>query len=521
MYKVFIADDELIIRQGLKCIIDWEKLGFKITGEASNGEDALHFILENCPDLMLVDVRMPKMSGLDLVESARKKGFKGKVIILSGFADFKYAQSAIKNGVDYYLTKPLEEDELTKTLMEIKEQLNKEEMNRNTINQYRDKAKSIILSDILTNKADIRNINVNDINILADKYQVAIYENYSKNATSMQYRFADLLKVTNEANSSYESIKIDNNEVILLKGTFTLHKFQEFLEHYNREPRPQENSPLDSLFISYGREVTELQDIHISYEEALKLLQRRFFCEDKQHTIGYDELPEQDLIKKYILSHDTVDKYCERLSGYIQASKRNQVAETLHELEHNLFNSDSTIPRIKLFLTDLYLSIKEKIAHLYHSSDINFPNNADIIDYINSRYYLYEIMLYFTEQFDMIIRTIGNPSSEGVMDDIIHYIEHNYMDNIKLETIAPLFGYNSSYLGKIFNKKAGEGFNVFVDKVRIKHSKELLLNSKLKVYEISEKVGYKNVDYFHTKFKKYVNMSPAEFRKRNKCQEEI
>ena len=81
-----------------------------------------------------------------------------------------------------------------------------------------------------------------------------------------------------------------------------------------------------------------------------------------------------------------------------------------------------------------------------------------------------------------------------------------------------LFGYNSSYLGKIFNKKVGEGFNVFVDKVRIKHSKELLLTTDFKVYEIAEKVGYKNVDYFHTKFKKYVKMSPAEFRKKSKIE---
>ena len=466
MYSVFIADDELIIRQGLKCIIDWEALGFKITGEAANGYDALNYIITNSPDLVLIDIRMPKMPGLEAVEAARKNGFKGKVIILSGYTDFKYAQSAIKNGVDYYLTKPLEEDELTETLMEIKEQLGREEINQNTLSQYRDRAKGMILLDILSNKINVQNINVKDINLISDKYQVVIYENYSRHSTSLQYRFSDLLKVTNES--------------------------------------------------AYGRVVNSLEDIHISYQEALKLLQRRFFCEDKQHTIGFEQLPKPSSQSCYCLSPEVLNKYCECLSGYIQASKRNQVAETLHELEHNLYNSDSGIPRIKLFLTDLYLSIKEKISHLYHSSDIAFPGNAEIIDYINSRYYLYEIMLYFTEQFDMIIRTIGNPSSEGVMDDIIHYIEHNYMDNIKLETIAPLFGYNSSYLGKIFNKKAGEGFNVFVDKVRIRHSKEFLLNSNLKVYEISEKVGYKNVDYFHTKFKKYVNMSPAEFRKKNK-----
>ena len=87
------------------------------------------------------------------------------------------------------------------------------------------------------------------------------------------------------------------------------------------------------------------------------------------------------------------------------------------------------------------------------------------------------------------------------------------MDNIKLETIAPLFGYNSSYLGKLFTKSIGIAFNTYVDQVRIERSKELLASTNLKVYEIAEKVGYRNVDYFHTKFKKYVNQSPAEYRK--------
>ena len=242
-------------------------------------------------------------------------------------------------------------------------------------------------------------------------------------------------------------------------------------------------------------------------------MQRRFFCEHKQHTIGYSELPDLTQSDMYSLNNDILQDYCEQLIGYIQAAKRNQVAETLNELEHKLYYSNNTIERIKLFLTDLYLSIKEKISHLYHNANIPFPGNAEIINLIGEKYYLYEIILFFTEQFEMIMRAIGNPSSDGVMDDIIHYIEHNYMDNIKLETIAPLFGYNSSYLGKIFNKKVGMGFNMFVDQVRISRSKELLTDTDLKVYEISEKVGYRNVDYFHTKFKKYVNQSPAEFRK--------
>lgn len=516
MYSVFIADDELIIRQGLQCIIDWNGLGFEIIGEASNGTDALNFILKKQPDLVLLDIRMPQMLGLEVVQAAREQGYSGKIIILSGFTDFKYAQAAIRYGVEYYLTKPIDENELYETVQSIAAQFQEQQHLEKTLNQYRNKAKSMILLDIMTNRADLDLLNLKDINLDADQYQVVIYEKYSHHATCMPYHFSDLLKVTNEDNSSYENITIDNNEVLLLKGSFILQKFQEFLEHYDREQKPQINSPLDSLFITYGRTVTDLKDISISYSEALRLLQRRFFCEHRQHTIGYTQLPKDNADTIYEINSANLQHYCELLIGYIQVAKRNQVAETLRELEENLYNSTEEIPKIKLFLTDLYLSIKEKISHLYHNANIPFPGNAEIIDYIGGKYYLYEIILYFTEQFEMIMRAIGNPSSDGVMDDIIHYIEHNYMDNIKLETIAPLFGYNSSYLGKIFNKKVGKGFNVFVDQVRISHSKELLIDTDLKVYEIAEKVGYRNVDYFHTKFKKYVNQSPAEFRKQNK-----
>ena len=96
MNTVFIADDELIIRQGIKCIIDWEQLGFEIIGEASNGEDALNFILNKQPDLVLMYIRMPKMLGLDVVEAARNKGFNGKVIILSGYTDLSTHRPPLK-----------------------------------------------------------------------------------------------------------------------------------------------------------------------------------------------------------------------------------------------------------------------------------------------------------------------------------------------------------------------------------------------------------------------------------------
>ena len=120
METVLIADDEINIREGLKNIIDWNELGFEVCAEAANGEEALCLILDKKPSLVLLDIRMPKIYGTDLIRMARERGFQGRFIILSGYSDFTYAQTAIQYGVDFYITKPIDEDELQLAICKIK-----------------------------------------------------------------------------------------------------------------------------------------------------------------------------------------------------------------------------------------------------------------------------------------------------------------------------------------------------------------------------------------------------------------
>ena len=474
METVFIADDEQIIRNGLKCIIDWNELGFEICGEASNGEDALNKILQLNPSLVLIDIRMPKLHGIDVIEASRKQGFKGKIIIISGFSDFKYAQSAIRFGVDYYLTKPIDEEELLDIIKQVKESISNEKKTSQVLLHYKEKAKKEILDDLISGTADISLINTSEINISANIYQVVIYEQFIRNLEEMPYQFADLLRVTNNGNFTFEHFTKDGKEVVILKGSYALDKFQRFLDHYQSTP-PQKNSPLDSLFLAYGCPVKDVSDIRISYSRDRQLIERRFFCTHGQHTLGYNTLPDIQ-VKLFELNNEQLNNYCATISNYIQAFNRKMIADTLTDLSEYLFNVQDSIDAIKLFITDMLLQIKENMSRLY---------------------------------------SIGTSTRDSILDDILYYIDHNYQTTIKLESIAPLFGYNSAYLGKIFSKTVGENFNNYVDHIRISHAKELILENKLKVYEIAEQVGYKNVDYFHKKFKKYVGQSPAEFRKAN------
>ncbi|WP_246240464.1 response regulator [Anaerocolumna sedimenticola] len=433
MMKVFIADDEAIIREGLKYIIDWDELEFTICGEASNGEDTLKGILNLNPDLVLLDIRMPKLQGTDLAKLAREQKFKGHFIILSGYSDFKYAQTAIRYGVDFYLTKPIDEDELYHAVKTVKETIEKEKLHTNTMKHYREKAKYTILRDILLNSGGFSGVNPDEINLSASIYQVVIYENYNHDTFGLTYSFTDILKVTNQENNSFEYIKIHQKDVILLKGTFALERFCNVLHHY--EEKPQKGSLLDSLFVTYGRLIYKLEDIHYSYEDALNLLNRRFFCEKDQHAIGYEQLPDfKDLV--YEISSEETKLYSDKFCGYIQSFNRKMIADTLSALNKNLYYTRTDLSGIKLFLADIYLQIKQNMNHIYSTADIPFPTNSSVIDLIESKYYLYEIILFFSEQFEMLMNAIGNSTSESILDDIVYYINHNYCDNIKLETIA-------------------------------------------------------------------------------------
>jgi len=509
LINVLIVDDEQIVREGMKYIIDWNALGFCICGEAGNGNDALLMAKTYQPGLILLDIRMPGMDGTEFMKTMRNEGFLGDFIILSGYSDFHYAQTALHCGASFYLTKPVDEEELKAAVSSIREKIETSRNRENSLNQYLKKAKHTVLYDLFMGNDFNPSINYVELGLSFPIYQVVVYEGYTPYLRP--YSFGEILRVTNQDNNSFEHIIINDYEAILLKGNFALERFQECLNHY--EKGTQKGSPLDTIFLTYGPAVSSLASIHISYDACTILMKRRFFCEENQHVLSYEMLPEQTgpVLE---LKEELSKGYAKEMVDYLKVCNRRKMSDVLTRLKDDLYKSGAEISTIKYFLADIFLQVKSSITHTYGDSRIPFPHNAAILELIENKYYLYEILLYFTEQFDMIMRSIGNGSSENILDDIIDYIKHNYSQPLKLESIAPLFGYNSSYLGKLFTQKMGQSFNSYLDQVRISQAVYLLEHSDMKVYEISYRVGYKNVDYFHQKFKKRMHVSPAEYRKR-------
>ncbi len=517
MYKLLIADDEKNIRDGLQAILDWKQLGFEVVGEAANGEEALQKIRSLQPDVVLMDLHMPRVHGIDVIRISREEEFSGRFIILSGYSDFGYAQSAIRYGVTNYLTKPIDEDELEETVRHITEEIEAESKNRGNLHRMSTKARDVVLQELLLGeepngeKVLPAQEDLISLKLQADMYQVVIYELYHTDRHRPSYNPGELMSTIMEK-GSYESCELENRQVLLLKNEGAIRRFSHFLEHYGRRP-PQENSPLDTMFLVYGNPVEKPQEVAPSYHQVKKVCDRRFFFPQGTHTVdasGVYGMQE----RKESISSENLHGLSTRLIGYLQAGSVDKVGETLKEIEHYLHSVQDEIPDVRLFVKDLFLQVKEQIGKSYPECIILFDSNSDIINFIDTRFYLYEIMDYLGEKTkEMLQRIRERNGAESTMQDVLSYVEHNFQSPLTLEEVAPLFGYNSVYFGKLFTKTTGTSFKTYINNRRIREAKELLENGDRKIYEIAQLVGYSDVDYFSKKFRAAEGMSPADYRR--------
>lgn len=508
MYRILVVDDEDIIRQGIKCLCDYESLGFTVCGEASTGEQAYSQIMQLQPDVVLMDIRMPGMSGLEVAKRVRQDGFDGNIVIVSSFTDFSYAQEAMRQGIRHYITKPIDEDELEQVLLTFKATLDQKKLAVDASDHYRRKAHYSIIRDILEGNAAPGNPALQDMHLEADMFCVALCEDYSHTGVDCHSCFTELLCLPNHDNCAYDHITLHGSEIYLLKGSRVIQRLLDrSLNNHNQS--------LASLFIGLGRPVANLSQVYKSYEDTQRLKNRRFFCPKDSHIMDQTALENIDAVTPYICN-ENLQVVSGQILSCIQSFNRSGLTAALDTLRDQLRITSDSVDSVKLFLSALYLQVTNQMNHLYPNDGIPFSSNADMIASIERHTYLYEITDLLLDKFETIMNAIGASNRDSILDEILHYIHHNYASNITLEDISQLFGYNRSYLGKIFSKKMGQNFNSYIDQIRIEKSKELLLADDAKVYSIAARVGYKNVDYFHIKFKKYVGISPAEFRKLHK-----
>ncbi len=507
MYSVLIADDELPILEGLQTIIDWHALGFSVCAAVQDGQAALAAISALQPDLVMMDIRMPGLDGLGAIEAARKAGYTGYFIILSGVSDFGSAQRAIRSRTSYYLTKPIDEDELADAVRAIAAELNARRQEESRTLQH---ARSSALFRLMTGVFNEQD-RLAENGLAADAYQVLFYDSRSRSVSNPPPDLGALLNAGGCWARREDSIQIEGRYYQLLRGAALIARAKELLEGASSAAQNFWASAPD-LFVAAGRPVQAPSDVVLSYCDTLQLEQRRFFSGPAQQLLCARDIPAPGARHPALDAAFSAD-YCRRLVDSIQAHNRSLLAQSFSSLEGDLAQCTESPTAIRMFLSELYTLLRQKLTGLYGEDFAGLSAAGPTVQAIEKQPALYQIVELLSRQCEVCMNALSASSSEDVVLEVQQYIAANCAQPLKLEDIAPLFGYNSAYLGKLFRRQAGCAFNTYVDQVRIGQAKALLRDDTVKVYEIAERIGYCDVDYFYRKFKKYVGLSPAEYRK--------
>lgn len=506
--KVLVVDDEPNVREGLKKIINWESLGFSICGVATNGRDGLNKIMELKPELTLLDIKMPIMNGLEVASKARKQGYLGKIIILSGYSDFEYARDAMKLGVDSYLLKPIDEDELIEIVKIEKEKIEKE-LKTSILVMKNDQTASdtAIINLISGNICCINEIYLSTNlkqNSNIHSFQVAMIECEIMVQDIESIIFGNLSKDFIE--NHIKIITIENKNVVLFSGmepSEILKKLKKLIASLDSK----------SVLIGVGRRVEKPYDICHSYLDAKNIISHKFFYNQNDKILCSKDDEKFDA-QCFNFENFEFEKYADEIYIFIEVGETEKIKNIFDSLEVSFSKMKIQPEKVKSIFSSLYIQIQKKIKANYPEILLPLVSSTEIINKIYGMDYLFDVISFVKFASIKMSENVGNVYLYDVVPKILSYIDKNSNNNLKLEFISKLFGYNSAYLGRLFKDNVGDSFNLYLDKKRINNAKALLSESNLKVYQVSEKVGYKDLDYFYKKFKKYVGQSPNEYRRK-------
>lgn len=505
MYRMIIIDDEPIVREGLMRLLSWKDYQFEVCAQGIDGIDGLEKVLKYQPDLVLVDVKMPGMSGLELIQKAKEKGFKGQFIILTGFSDFDFAKTAISLGVRDYLLKPVDEDELSENICAMVKEW--EEISKlRKINEFNEQTaiQELIRSILLFHKDKeqlLYQMKMYHYNFEYSKYCVAILCNQVGSVKiGLEYPSKEKLDVMIKGIENIDYINIEDKWVLIGKGI----SYQNILHTLLENNKKLHNIFNDKYFICMGHDVVHWEDIHYSYECA-KLLSEYQFIFHNEEAVTIDALKECKEI--------VIDNLFELISFQIEVGDLEELKRSFIKIEEYCKLKLLKESDVKILLSHHLFMTRNTLEERYEKRKGEFPEYNVVSNWIKGAPTLKDLLTYATDYCVKLSQIIAASGTENVIRRVHVYVEKNYQKDLKLESIAKVFNYNSAYLGKLFKKEMGENFNNFLDHIRIENAKRMLTESDLKVYQVSERVGYSNIDYFYSKFKRYVGISPKEFKK--------
>ena len=535
MLKAIIADDEKWVCEMISHIIDWDNLGILLVGKAEDGITLFDLIQSEKPDIVITDIRMPGLDGIEIVKRTRELNMNTRFIIISGFKHFEYAHSALKYGVDDYLLKPIKEDELNRILKKIRDdsvnQSQKIKIDKeihSTLSDITNKLKDQYLEKLLNGKL----INKEDTNLPAINseynfsfvdgiFQVVTYHLDQKRNESIDSRYnlnciEELSQIMNRRfrKECFEVLKIYNGNSFLLNYDKSKSDLIRNEIIHSRNDYIQYLKVLNcyDLTIGVGIQVQSINDIAESVKTSSMAVLYRI-SEGVGKIIEYGSLQ----LKRINLKSLFLDERVRAFSNSIEVLDIENISKIVNEILTDLTTYEFVHPII-------YYEIAERIEEIFNNAikkiHIEVDDGSQRLGFLkiqienckNQEEYSQRILDPIREQLNKIRNILKQQDYEPIRLGI-KFISENYNKQISLNDLAAIVNLNPVYYSVIFKKKTGMNISEYIQNYRLDVSKELLKDCRYNVSQISEMVGYSDAKYFSRLFRKRIGINPVEFRK--------
>ena len=543
MLKIFLAEDEVIVRETIKRMIPWEELGFELVGEAADGEMALPLLIRQKPDLLITDIKMPFMDGLTLAKLAKKELPELKIVILSGYDDFNYAKQAISIGVEDYLLKPITKNALIERISEIRSRYEHEKTQKEyyekfqrEMQAYEKNSSRDFFEALVCGSMDMMEVYKKaeklGLDIVAEAYNILIFtmnseEDFSGQKEGYSEWEAESLEMLEDFFSDNTSAMLFRCNIfsygVLIKGQKesiekTTKEYVEKIQGIlNRKESKRE------WFLAVGQSVERLSQIKKSYHTASRAFSQRYLYDE--NILYYDEM---ELMEHRSGQADTNDNaYLKKVDvnalnpAILQKFLSNGLQEEIENFVKDYFYAIGQEPMESLVfrnyvILNVRFSVITFLKGLGCDTEGMEPENTEEIlaesgKNIESAITYAEKMI--SQAIEIRDQNSGN-KNRSILKTAVDFIDEHYMDeDISLNTAANVANVSSNHFSALFSQNMGQTFIEYLTTLRMNKAKELLRCTGMRSSEIAGEVGYKDAHYFSYLFKKTQGMTPSEYRK--------
>ena len=530
MLKVFLAEDEFVVREGIKNNIDWTGHGYEFCGEAGDGELAYSMIEKLRPDIVITDIKMPFMDGLVLSRMIKAEFPSIEIILLTGYEDFEYAKEAIRIGISSYLSKPISGENLLKEIDAVANKIIERNREKEIRNRYLEDMKERdetdrreFFEDLITGRKELPDILKRSkelkIEMIALKYNIILFKLWSNGRGSEEYsrsvvKAGDaIVEIAGKYNALVFDLdmaggailfKADNDESLMDNIGKCIEEMKQALKAFEHV----------RYFGGVGQTVERISDLPLSFRWAGRALAHTYLSDGDDFLKGSEEelhgADEDVILSKIDPRH--IDRRLIR--EFLRRGDDSETELFLDEFIKGMGKNAIKSTMLRQYIAmDIYFCVAEFIESELGLSrdDISerLPAAELLADEERTRNYLVEIL----KRAVLLRKENTQGRYADVVNEVIGYIDEHYSDEeLSLNTLAAHVNFSPNHLSAVFRQQTGNTFIKYLTDYRLDKAKELLLSTSKKSNEIGAMVGYKDPHYFSYLFKKQLGMTTTQYR---------